>query len=152
MIRLQARLLGRALPTKLMYRFGMASKTTPNEPQPSHHGDKTIIVAHHDEDHDDHGDHGHGHGHHAAPYDWRDDHSKNEDYELDILHRGVPDPTTYHYPFQHAARPWNYAFPENYNQKDLTTNFVQVKHIGPIENILRVTFRVELGSVNRIEE
>jgi hypothetical protein len=142
MIRLQSRLLGRVFPfsTRSFMKFGTASKTTPSEPQPSHHGEKA--VTHHDEHHEDgdhHDDHGHGHGHHAAPYDWRDDFAQNHDYEQDILNRGVPHPKTYHYPFHSAPEQWKFAFPENYSAKDLTMNFAGNQHIGPISNTLRVT-------------
>ena len=88
------------------------------------------------EHHDDHGDH--GHGHHHKPYDWRDDHSKNLDFEENILFRGTPDPREYEYPFQADPVAWVYSHPDNYNQKNLTQILTAVKHVQPIENEMRV--------------
>lgn len=125
MIRL-GRLLGRWPSTTSAFRFAGTKAT-----EVTHHKD------HHEEDHDHDDDHGH-HGHHEKPYDWRDDFSKNPEYSQDILNRGCRHPSTYHYPHDAPAMKWAFSHPENYDQKDLTKNFVQVKHIGPITNKLRV--------------
>lgn len=94
-----------------------------------HHND-------HHEDHDDHGDH--GHGHHAKPYDWRDDYSKNPEYVQNFLNRGCQDPATYHFPFEAPMPKWTYVHPANYDPRDLTKNFINPKHIEPIDNGMRV--------------
>ena len=38
-------------------------------------------------------------GHHAKPYDWRDDHALNPYFEQDPRTLGVQDPFTYAFPF-----------------------------------------------------
>ena len=58
------------------------------------------------------------------PFDWRDDHSLNPFYEEDPRSTGIPDPYSYAEPFEakHVTR--EIVFPDNYNPKDLTQNFV----------------------------
>lgn len=38
-------------------------------------------------------------GHHAKPYDWRDDHALNPFFEADPKTVGSPNPAEYEYPF-----------------------------------------------------
>jgi hypothetical protein len=124
-----------------MIRLGRLLRRWPNTSTlTSFSSAKTTAVDHH-EDHDDHDDHDdHGHGHHAKPYDWRNDFTKNPEYVQDILNRGCQDPSTYHAPFDAPMPQWVYSHPANYNPRDLTTNLVSVKHIGPINNKLRVLY------------
>lgn len=75
--------LHRSIANLVKQRFGGAKHS-----DLSHDGKNNTKIDHHDADHDDHGHH----GHHHKPYDWRDDHSKNLDFEENILHRGTPDP------------------------------------------------------------
>ncbi len=63
-------------------------------------------------------------GHHAKPYDWRDDHALNPFYESDPRTVGTPDPHSYAQPFEHDPVPYISAYPTVYNPKDLSTNFV----------------------------
>ena len=86
--------------------------------------------------HDDHEGHD-DHGHHHKPYDWRDDYSKNLDFEENPLYRGTPDPREYEYPYQAEARAWVYSHPAQYNPKDLRQTFYGAKHVGPLHNEMR---------------
>ena len=63
-----------------------------------------------------------GHAHKA--YDWRDDHALNPFFEEDPRRRGNPDPYEYGQPFESAPNAYECPFPDNYNPKDLTQNFV----------------------------
>ena len=63
-------------------------------------------------------------GHHAKPYDWRDDHALNPYFEEDPRKTGVPNPYEYAQPFQSPPNAYESAFPADYNPKDLTQNYV----------------------------
>ncbi|CAM6006534.1 unnamed protein product [Sphagnum balticum] len=63
-------------------------------------------------------------GHHAKPFDWRDDHDLNPNFSRDPRRIGCKDPYSYSYPHEQDADPWESIFPQNYNPKDLTQNFV----------------------------
>lgn len=63
-------------------------------------------------------------GHAAKAYDWRDDHSLNPYYEEDPRRRNIPDAYEYGQPFQSSPNPYECPFPDSYNPKDLTQNFV----------------------------
>ena len=67
---------------------------------------------------------GFGGGHHAKPFDWRDDHSLNPYYELDPRQAGTQDPFTYSYPYEGKPQLYYSPWPAEYNAKDLGTNFV----------------------------
>jgi hypothetical protein len=63
-------------------------------------------------------------GHHAKPYDWRDDHALNPFFEADPKTIGCKDPGEYEYPHVAEAEKAIKVYPDEYNPKDLTTNFV----------------------------
>jgi hypothetical protein len=63
-------------------------------------------------------------GHHHKPFDWRDDHTLNPYYEVDPRAVGTPDPYSYGQPFEAEEVVPGTPFPNSYNPKDLTTNFV----------------------------
>jgi hypothetical protein len=62
--------------------------------------------------------------HHAKPFDWRDDHSLNPYFEQDPRTLGCQDPYAYAYPFEAEHAPPQTPFPDSYNPKDLSTNYV----------------------------
>lgn len=78
-------------------------------------------------------------GHHPKAYDWRDDHSLNPYFEQDPRTLGVQDPFTYAFPFEAELAKPETPFPDNYNPKDLSTNFVgswgtlSVAETNPVE-------------------
>jgi hypothetical protein len=61
---------------------------------------------------------------HAKPFDWRDDHALNPFYEQDPRTLGCEDSHSYQYPHVADGLVAETPFPENYNPKDLTSNFV----------------------------
>jgi len=63
-------------------------------------------------------------GHHAKPYDWRDDHALNPFFEADPKTIGCRDPAEYEYPHVAETPKGIQVYPAEYNPKDLTTNFV----------------------------
>ena len=63
-------------------------------------------------------------GHAPKPFDWRDDHALNPFYEEDPRTTGIPDPYTYGQPFEAEPDKTFIVFPQEYNPKDLTQNFV----------------------------
>jgi len=63
-------------------------------------------------------------GHHAKPYDWRDDHALNPFYEQDPRTLGCQDGHTFSFPHEADHLIAETPFPDSYNPKDLTTNFV----------------------------
>ena len=65
-----------------------------------------------------------GGGHATKPYDWRDDHALNPYYEEDPRRRHIPDSYAYGQPYESAPSKPIPTFPDNYNPKDLTQNFV----------------------------
>lgn len=74
-------------------------------------------------------------GHHAPVYDWRDDHTQNPDFYEDPRMVGVRSAHEFVTPYQ-ADKPltWDYAHPETYNPKDLTTTYVGSNTFGVIHN------------------
>lgn len=63
-------------------------------------------------------------GHHAKPYDWRDDHALNPFYEADPRTLGNPDPYEYAQPYEAEPSRTLPSFAPEYNPKDLTTNYI----------------------------
>ena len=64
-------------------------------------------------------------GHHAKPFDWRDDHALNTSYEQDPRKIGIPDAREYEYPFKEAAPdPIMLDYPQQYNPKNLKLNWI----------------------------
>ena len=57
-------------------------------------------------------------------YDWRDDHDKNPYFPEDPRQTGTVDGHDYEYPHKQDTAPHQPWCPDNYNPKDLTTNFV----------------------------
>ena len=50
-------------------------------------------------------------GHHAKPFDWRDDHALNPYFEQDPRRVGNPNPYEYGQPFESAPNAYELAFP-----------------------------------------
>lgn len=63
-------------------------------------------------------------GHHHKPYDWRDDHALNPYYELDPRAVGTPNPYEYAQPYEAEPEKRIPTFPDEYNPKDLSVNFI----------------------------
>jgi hypothetical protein len=50
-------------------------------------------------------------GHHAKPFDWRDDHALNPYFEQDPRSLGIPNPYEYAQPFEAAPKAPISSFP-----------------------------------------
>jgi len=63
-------------------------------------------------------------GGHHKPYDWREDHALNPYFEVDPRTVGIPNSYEYGQPFEASQGTHISPYPESYNPKDLTLNFV----------------------------
>jgi hypothetical protein len=75
-------------------------------------------------------------GHHARPYDWRDDPSVNTSYEQDPRSIGIKDPMDYSFPHKAKGRDWILSAPEDYDPKDISQNVGRHSHVGAINNLM----------------
>lgn len=78
-------------------------------------------------------------GDHHHAYDWRDDHVANPDYVENTRMIGVKSSETYSFPYKtdHPAT-FVLSHPEDYDQKNLSTNMTGCLHFGSITNNLEV--------------
>lgn len=74
-------------------------------------------------------------GHHEVVYDWRDDQTKNPDFYQDPRMIGCKSGHEYVTPFVTDQKlTYTYSHPAEYDQKNLTTNFVGSQNFSVIQN------------------
>lgn len=72
-------------------------------------------------------------------YDWRDDHVSNPDYEENVRMVGVKSAETFSFPHKSDTHStFTLSHPEEYDPKNLHTNFVGCINFGSMTNNMEV--------------